>query len=79
MAGETSTAVTCPNRRAAASANCPVPVPRSTTVELGVQALCREGVQVLGRVRVALLPVEAGHEGRVEVFGSRVCQFVDHP
>jgi len=44
-----------------------------------VQALGREGVQVLGRVRIPLLPVEAGHEGRVEVFGSRVCQFVDHP
>jgi len=46
---------------------------------VSVQALRSESVQVLGRIRVPLLPVEAGHEGRVEVFGSRVRQFVDHP
>ena len=48
-------------------------------MELGVKAVRREGVQVLGRVGITLLPVEAGHEGRVEVLGSCVRQFVDHP
>ena len=38
-----------------------------------------ERVQILGRVGIALLPVVTGHEGRVEVLGSCVRQFVDHP
>jgi len=28
---------------------------------------------------MALLAVVSGHEGRIEVFGSRMRQFVDHP
>jgi hypothetical protein len=37
-----------------------------------VQAVGGKGVQVLGRVGIALLPVVAGHEGRVEMLRSRV-------
>ena len=44
-----------------------------------VQAMGREGRQILGRAGIALLPVIASHEGRVEMFRSRVRQFVDHP
>ena len=44
-----------------------------------VQAVRLEHGQVLGRVRIALLPVVTRHEGRVEVPGPRVRQFVDHP
>jgi hypothetical protein len=43
------------------------------------QAAGRHGLQVLGRVGVALLPDVTGHEGRIQVLGSRVRQFVDHP
>ena len=43
------------------------------------QAVRRESGQVLGRVGIALLPVVAGHEGRVQMLRSRVRQFVDHP
>jgi hypothetical protein len=46
---------------------------------VGAQAPRRESVQVLGRIRISLLTVEAGHEGRIEVLGSRIRQFVDHP
>jgi hypothetical protein len=44
-----------------------------------VQAVRLEDGQVLLRVGITLLPVVTRHEGRVEVFWSRVCQFVDHP
>ena len=79
MAGETSTAVTRPNRRAAASANCPVPVPRSTTVESAPRPCAARASRSSAGSGIPLLAVEAGHEGRVEVLGSRVRQFVDHP
>jgi hypothetical protein len=45
----------------------------------GAEALGRESVQVSDRIRVSLLAVEAGHEGRVEVLGTRVRHLVDHP
>ncbi len=45
----------------------------------GAKALGRESVQVAGRIWVTLLAVEAGHEGRVEVLGTRVPHLVDHP
>jgi len=44
-----------------------------------VQTVRLEHGQVLGRVGIPLFAVVAGHEGRVEVLGSRMRQFVDHP
>jgi hypothetical protein len=44
-----------------------------------VQAIRLEDGQVFGWVGIALLAVVARHEVGVEVFGSRVRQFVDHP
>jgi hypothetical protein len=43
------------------------------------QAVRLEGSQVLGRIGIPLLAVVTGHEGRVEMFWSRMRQFVDHP
>jgi hypothetical protein len=45
----------------------------------GVQPVRLEGGQVRGRIGISLLAVVTRHERRVEVFRSRVRQFVDHP
>src|ERR1019366_10794975 len=44
-----------------------------------VQAMRLEGGHVFGWIGIPLLAVIARHECRVEVFGSRMRQFVDHP
>ena len=58
-----------------------LPGPRGEVQDGGglVQAVRLEDGQVLGRVGIALLAVIACDELGVEVFGSRVRQFVDHP
>ena len=58
-----------------------LPGPRSQIHQGGgsVQALRLEAGQILGRIRVTLLAVVTRDERGVEVLGSRVRQFVDHP
>jgi hypothetical protein len=38
-----------------------------------------EDGEILRRIGIALLTVIPGHEGGIEVLGSRVSQLVDHP
>jgi len=76
IADDTSTAVTCPKRRAAARAKVHVPALRSTTIEVGPKPCVTSNLQVGGEVRTPLLVVVARDKGRVKVFRAGVIQFI---